>query len=371
MEILHTPKSAWITVNRACDMRCKWCYATSAGYVKDSDMNSELAKKIALLVKDVGIKTIVLIGGEPTLWRHLFDFNDFCSVLGLRTILVTNGRRFRSKKFQREFQQHPTTVVAPSLKAFDEQSSLSITGLGDFKGIKNGIRNICNNSKTYISIVYSALIQGRLLEMIMTAVELGAFGVRISVCTPMSENGRFVSPYTVDYDMTVAEFCDCYDKAMEITRGNLSFELKTPLCIWPIDFVNKLIGRNQIGSGCQFFHRAGVIFDTDGTVVLCNSMFDCPVGRFEEDFSDKKELLDLLNSNKVNKIYNHITAYPSKICVGCELYPRCRGGCPIMWTTHNAEEIISKAKNQKGDNANGKVPCSVPGFRNQVACTTN
>lgn len=69
--------------------------------------------------------------------------------------------------------------------------------------------------------------------------------------------------------------------------------------------------------------------------------------------------------------YNHITVYPSQICVGCELYPRCRGGCPIMWTTHNAEEIISKAKNQKGDNANGKVPCSVPGFRNQVACTAN
>lgn len=348
MEIINIPKSAWVTVNRACDMRCKWCYAASEGYVKDSDMSPELAKKIALLVRDIGIKSVILIGGEPTLWRHLFEFNDFCSALGLRTILVTNGHRFRSEKFQREFQQHPTTVVAPSLKAFDEQSSLSITGLGDFSGIKSGLRNVCNNSKTNISIVYSTLIQGRLLEMLGAAVELGAFGVRIGVCTPMTENGKFVSPYAVDYDIMVAEFCDCYEKAMEITRGNLSFELKTPLCIWPRDFVDKLIERNQIGSGCQFFYRAGVIFDTDGTVMLCNSMFDCPVGKFGEDFSDKKGLLDLMNSDKVNTIYNHITAYPSNICVDCDLYTRCRGGCPIMWTQHKAEEIISKATNQKG-----------------------
>lgn len=348
MGILNTPKSAWITVNRACDMRCKWCYAASAGYVNGSDMSLELAKKIALLIKDVGVKTIILIGGEPTLWKHLFEFNDFCSTLGLRTILVTNGRRFQSTKFQREFQQHPTTVIAPSLKAFDEQSSLSITGLGDFKGVKSGMRNICNNSKTHISIVYSTLIQGQLLEIIRTAVELGAFGVRLSVCTPMPENRKFVSPYTVDYDIMVAEFCDCYEKAMEIAHGNLALELKTPLCIWPRSFIDKLIERKQISSGCQFFHRAGVIFDTDGTVMLCNSMFDCPVGKFGEDFSDKEELLDLLNSDKVNTVYNHTTAYPSKICVGCELYPRCRGGCPIMWTTRNAEETISKAKNQKG-----------------------
>jgi len=311
-------------------------------------MSIELAKKIAQLTKDVGVKTVTLIGGEPTLWKHLFEFNDFCTMLGLRTILVTNGRRFRSEEFLREFQQHPTTVVAPSLKAFDEQSSLAITGLGDFEGSRIGMKNICSNSKAHISIVYSTLIQGQLLEMVETAVKLGAFGVRLSVCTPMAENGKFISPYTADYDVMVAEFCDCYNRAMEITHGNLSFELKTPLCIWPRDFVNRLIEQNQIGSGCQFFHRAGVIFDTDGTVMLCNSMFDCPVGKFEDDFSDKRGLLELVNSDKVNTIYDHITAYPSKICVDCELYTHCRGGCPIMWTTKNAEEVISKAKNQKG-----------------------
>ena len=264
--------------------------------------------------------------------------------MDLKTILVTNGRRFRSEKFQRAFEQHPTSVIAPSLKAFDGQSCASITGNKDFGGVKHGISYVCNRSKTYVSIVYSTLIQGQLIRMIETAVELGAFGVRISNCTPMSENGIFTSPYTVDYETFEAEVCDCYERATEITRGRLSFDLKMPLCIWPPYFVSRLISNSQISSGCQFFRHAGVIFDVDGTVILCNSMFDCPVGKFGEDFFDKEGLLKLLNSAQVNRIYNHITSYPSKICVNCKLYSRCRGGCPIMWTTHNPEDIISKAK---------------------------
>lgn len=340
----NIPKSAWITVNRACDMDCKWCYASSSSNVSGSNMELALAQKLALLVRDLGIRTIMILGGEPTLWKNLLEFNDYCRTLDLRTILVTNGRRFRSDKFQRAFEQHPTSVVAPSLKAFDAQSCASITGNNDFEGIRQGIRYICNKAKTRVNIVYSTLIQGQLIKMIETAVELGAFGVKISNCTPISENGVFKSPYTVDYEEFVKEVCDCYERATMITSGRLLFDLKMPLCVWPSDFISTLISNSQLNSGCQFFQRAGVIFDTDGTVILCNSMFDCPVGKFGEDFSDKEELLNLLNGTHVNRIYDHITSYPSKICADCKLYSRCRGGCPIMWTTHNAEDIIAKAK---------------------------
>lgn len=340
----NVPKVAWLTVNRACDMRCKWCYAAATGYVHGSDMDIKLAKQIALLVKDVGVKTIILIGGEPTIWKSLFEFNDFCRSLNLRTILVTNGRRFRIERFRQEFQQHPTNSVAMSLKAFDEQSFLFVTGSKDFEGVKIGIKSVCDSSKTYISIVYSTLIQGQLIKMIEMAIKLGAHGVRISTCTPMSENGKFVAPYIVDYGVMVKEICDCYEKAIELTRGNVSLELKTPLCIWPRDFVDNLIEQNQIGSGCQFFHRSGVIFDSDGTVVLCNSMFDCPVGKFGKDFSDGEGLVKLLNTDEVNAVYSHITSYPLRICVDCELYTHCRGGCPIMWTVYNPKEVVHSMK---------------------------
>ena len=340
----NVPKIAWITVNRACNLRCKWCYACSTGFSADSDIELSLAKKLAFLIKDIGIKTVILIGGEPTLWKHLFEFNDFCRELGLNTNLVTNGYSFRSKKFLDKFQQSPNTNVVPSLKAFDEQSSLLATGLRDFEGIKQGMRAIAEKSKAHTGIVYNSLIKGHLLQTVKMAVELGASTVRVSVCTPVLENDKFVSPFTVDFGEMVEEITGCYDEMMCLTKNELYFALNTPLCIWPKDFVGKIIERDQIGSGCEVFHRSGVVFDTDGTVILCNSMFNCPIGKFGEDFSDKEGLLTLLNSDRVNAVYDHVTAYPHELCAECDLYPRCRGGCPIMWTTHNAEEIISRAK---------------------------
>jgi radical SAM protein with 4Fe4S-binding SPASM domain len=310
-------------------------------------MDYEIAKNIVLILKDIGINTVVLIGGEPTLWKDLFKFNDFCNSLSVRTSIVTNAYAFRSDDFLQEYLKHPNTHVETSLKSFDEQSSLLITRIKDFEGMKTGIQRATSKFKSQVSIVYSTLVENDLLKMVSTAVDLGAQYVRVGVCTPMSIDGKFVAPFTVTYDKMVSEISTNYKKMVDITRGKLSFALNSPLCIWPKDFVKDIIEQNRIGIGCQFRNRLGVVFDPRGKVLLCNNMFDCPVGEYGVDFNDSKTLLALLNSKEVDGFYKHINSYPSKICIDCDLYPRCRGGCPIVWTVYNAEEIISAANNKE------------------------
>ena len=70
--------TVWITVNRACNFRCKWCYAECSEYKIEDDMPLELAKRIADLSINAGAKHIILIGGEPTMWKHVFDFSKYC-----------------------------------------------------------------------------------------------------------------------------------------------------------------------------------------------------------------------------------------------------------------------------------------------------
>lgn len=354
---MHIPKVAWLTVNRSCNLRCQWCYASSSGFKSTADISLERAKNIISLVKAVGIKTVSIIGGEPTLWKDLFAFNDFCNGLPINTTLVTNTYAFRSEMFWKEYLKHPNTRMEPSLKAFDDASSLSITKIKDFDGIKLGMRRANAKFKNAVSIVYSTLTEGHLVDMVSTAVDLGAASVRVGICTPMSVDGRFTAPYTVEYGKMVAEVAGSYNKLVEITKGKVHFTLNTPLCIWPEAFVRDVLAHNRVGNGCQFQHRSGVIFDTDGQVLLCNSMLDCPVGKFGVDFNDTKSFLALLNSAKVTKIYTHINSYPSKECIGCSLFSRCRGGCPIMWTTQAAESVISSAN--KGGGWHGKIPGAV------------
>ncbi len=342
-----TPRVAWLTVNRSCNLRCQWCYGTSSGFTSGSDMNFETAKKIVMMLKDIGVKTITVIGGEPTLWKDLFKLNDLCNSLSIKTNLVTNTYAFRSEPFWLEYLEHPNTCIEPSLKAFDQHSNLLITNSKDFEGIKAGMQRVTSKFKSQVSVVYSTLVENDLLKMVSVAVDLGAFTVRVSVCTPISINGTFVAPFTVEYGKMVLEISSNYEKMVDVTKGKIFFTLNTPLCIWPKDFIRDVIAKKRIGNGCQFQHRSGVIFDTDGKVILCNSMFDCPVGKYGVDFDDSKSFLALLNSDKVDEVYKHINSYPSKECIDCDLFPRCHGGCPIMWTTHDAEKVISQAKERR------------------------
>jgi len=343
--MINVPKVAWLTVNRACNLRCQWCYGTSLGFASRSKMDYETAKNIALLLKDVGVETIVLIGGEPTIWEDLFIFNDFCNSLPIETNLVTNCYRFHSERFWHQYQKHPNTRVEPSLKAFDERSSLLITKIGNFEKVRVGMRRAAGESKTMINVVYSTLIEGNLLEMVSAAVDLGASSVRVGICKPMSIGGKFAAPFTVPYERMASEIAGNYAKMVDITKGRLSLVLSTPFCVWPRDFIQDGIAQKKIGiEGCQFQNRSGVVFDTDGTVVLCNSMFECSVGKYGVDFNDSESFLEMMNGEEVDSIYKHISSYPSEECTDCDFFQECRGGCPIMWTVYNPKEVVHSMK---------------------------
>ncbi|NIA02325.1 MAG: radical SAM protein [Nitrospirae bacterium] len=62
---------AWLTVNRACNFRCKWCYASETEYQQADEMTPATAEQLLRLASDLGITHILFIGGEPTLWPHL------------------------------------------------------------------------------------------------------------------------------------------------------------------------------------------------------------------------------------------------------------------------------------------------------------
>lgn len=341
-------KTAWLTVNRSCNFRCRWCYGMASGFNDASDMSYKTAQNIVLLLKKVGVTSVFLIGGEPTMWKSLFKFNDFCNELSLKTTLVTNAYKFHSRQFWLEYLKHPNSRIGVSLKSYDEKSHLRITKSADFEGVRVGIQRVTAKYKSSLSLVYSTLIEGHLLEAVSTAIDMGAASVHISPCTPMSINGTFTAPFTVDYSQMVREITTSYRKMVAITNNRISFSLKTPLCIWPKDFIQNLITQKQLTTVCQFQQRAGIVFDTCGSVVLCNSMFDCPVGQYGIDFKNGKSLLALLKGKKVDSIYRHVNSYPSKKCIGCSYFNRCRGGCPIMWTVRDPNTFV-RPINSKGD----------------------
>ncbi len=86
--------------------------------------------------------------------------------------------------------------------------------------------------------------------------------------------------------------------------------------------------------------RKGLIFNTDGSAVMCNALFDHPIGKYGDDFADPQSLLTFLDSEKIGNLYNRMTCYPSVECIRCDWYNYCGGGCPLRWTVYKPDQLV-------------------------------
>lgn len=334
------PKCAWITVNRNCNLRCKWCYAKETDYLKGGDMSLDFAKEIVTLINSLNIKRITIIGGEPTLWPFLLEFNDFCKNLNIETTLVTNAIRFSNDDFWENYKKSPNTKAGVSVKAYDLISLMEACSVNNIDQIEIGIKRVTEFFNCGVSFVYNTLLENNIIDITEFAVKNGAKFIGISPCTPMFNQDTVENNYMIEIDTFVSKIVNNYKKLCEITNGKISFTMKTPLCLWPKDFIENIIEKNQISSICQVQQKSGLIFDTDGKILMCNSLFNYPLGLYGKDFTNKDSLLSLLNSPEVVDYYDKINYYPSKKCIGCSKYAICGGGCPLIWAVYNPEDKI-------------------------------
>lgn len=334
------PTTAWLTVNRSCNFRCKWCYANGSVFDGRQALTMELALKLLKIIKEVGIRHITLIGGEPTLWKHLMDFNVKCREARVKSSLVTNAYRFSDDDFWGEYTKTPNDKLSVSLKAFDLESAKEFTGVGDFEAMKIGMRRAISRFNSGVSFLCNSFARGNLLSLARVAHECGARNIAISPCTPSFSKEGIDTVGMLRLEELVASFTSEYEEINTLFAGKLTFAIKTPLCVWPRDFIEKLIKRGQLRTTCQLQHRSGIIFDPSGQVSACNSLANFPVGTIGENYDDAESLIQIFNSDSVVKVYNHMNSYPSQVCINCPDNCLCRGGCPLMWSVYDPQKSI-------------------------------
>jgi len=334
------PTNAWFTVTRSCNFRCEWCYAKGTGFDGSQTLTIDLALRLLTITREMGIKNITIIGGEPTLWKHLMEFNVECRKAGIKTTLVTNAYRFGDDDYWNQYTDRPNDKIGASLKAFDSDSAKRIAKIHNFETLKIGLHRVVARFGSGISFVCNSFVLNDLLPLAKVAYECGARSISISPCTPSFSEGEVDTSGMVSLTDLVENIVLQYDEINDLFARQLMFAIKTPLCIWPRNFIKKLTERGQLRMSCQFQHRSGIIFGPKGQVMACNSMADFPIGMIDKDYNDAESLIQLFNSPTVVSSYNYINSYPSELCVDCPKASLCRGGCPLMWAVYNAKESI-------------------------------
>ncbi|MDD5639358.1 MAG: radical SAM protein [Candidatus Pacebacteria bacterium] len=335
----NIPRAAWLTVNRKCNFRCKWCYAENTGYGK-KEMTLGLAKNLFALCHKIGVKKFLIIGGEPTLWKHLIEFNRFCTENNAETILVTNGVKFGNNNFWEKYLKFPNNQISLSLKAGNDKDLKSFTGFSNFDLLTKGISRAVNQLNANISITYNSCYKDSLINMAHFAKKCGAKTLKIDFCSTVFIDEKPYSTYMVDPQEMVKNILEQYDQIDNIFNGCLVFEMMVPFCIWPKDFIEKLKIKGQILSVCHVHKKQGIIFDEEGNLLICNALFNYPMGKYGIDFTDDT-FLSWINKKEISDVQNRLRCYPSIKCCGCKWYSDCGGGCPLRWTIYNPENIVT------------------------------
>lgn len=108
-------------------MRCSHCYQQDTEFDPKRNMSREtLERLIDILVKS-GAKTVVLIGGEPTIYANLEFAITRLVEGGVRPILITNGRELAKSVYLEELYMSGLRNLTISIKAPDEDGYREVT----------------------------------------------------------------------------------------------------------------------------------------------------------------------------------------------------------------------------------------------------
>ena len=332
-------RHAWLTLNRQCNLRCHWCYAHSTEYRKTDDMPRKLAEQIINFLSKLQLEYVFLIGGEPTYYPFLEGVIRQIHTCGMKAFLLTNGLALSQRRYLDRLIEAGLAGVNLSMKGWSPESYAQNTGVNAYETMRRALRNIAESPiESLASFVISAENVDFYLNAVSEARAQGVKHIYLSFEHDFSAlDGKGTSQDLSKIFYMIQRFAESYDTLQRITNGNFILHQSYPLCIWEKSLIQKLTDNHQIQTSCQLLERTGLVFDTDGSLIPCNSMYQVSIGKFGVDFSSKQSFETFWCSNRICTIYERFAALPSNTCCGCIEQARCGGGCIANWFTHDLE----------------------------------
>lgn len=332
----------WLTVNRYCNFRCAWCYATHTKFCKEDNMPLSLAYDLVDFLAGIGVKQINLIGGESTFWPHTFRVASRAKQLGMMAMLISNGWLLGFDRYRDKVAQSDISDINVALKGGSRKEYLEVTGFDGFEMVMKGLREtaVWKHIRVDTSIVLSKQALETFDQAVKAAFDNGASFMSIQMCGPMIYENAVDGCYMASPNQIIEKIVEKYEAILQYSGGRFSIEQSLPSCLWPPDFLQMLIDRRQVHHGCHFKVRNGILFDRWGRVLGCNHLYDYPLGQYGVDFVDQESFAEWWFNPQLTEFYGKMIAYPAQACITCPTYDLCGGGCPLHWFVYEPETTI-------------------------------
>lgn len=129
-----------IEFNSTCNFRCLYCYAAENGHRKN-ELNREQFRDVITQAKELGARKIIVLGGEPMLYAHIFEMLQFIRGLDMDVELFTNGTGITPETARTLYDLAVRVVV--KMNTFDEKLQDMLSGKeGAYQQIQLALNNL-------------------------------------------------------------------------------------------------------------------------------------------------------------------------------------------------------------------------------------
>jgi Fe-coproporphyrin III synthase len=134
------PIVVW-NITRTCNLKCIHCYNDSGAGKSAKEISTEKAKAVLDDLAQFGVPSVLFSGGEPIMRTDLFELLEYAGLLGLRTVISTNGTLI-TEEIANKISKAGVTYVGISLDGIGDVNDKFRGVGGAFDKAVSGIRNV-------------------------------------------------------------------------------------------------------------------------------------------------------------------------------------------------------------------------------------
>lgn len=348
LQIATGPVSVWFTINRACNLRCNWCYAKDTDFAQKDTMTMDTVDRLLASIDGITVRRIILIGGEPTIHPNFLEIVRRVKARGHKVALVTNGIRFSNAEFLKATIDAGLDSILTSLKGGSSEAYGRNTGASRaFEKVVSAIANIEASGLSHeVSIAPGEATFDDFEGLLATVQRGGAKRLHIDTERPVILDSGMKAESSQDCAQ-IEQFLVRAYPLLRISGLDFTVKITIPFCNFDEAFIDALTANGHLSSGCHIYSGKGLIFDPHGKILACNHLCDNPLGEVGVDFSDAQGYAAYRQRSDIVSFYQHMNRYPDPHCSTCKHWTRCGAGCKIRWLASGATELIGHYRKGK------------------------
>ena len=150
-----------IEVTTRCNSSCLHCFARS-GIYRHSSLSVDIVKEIIFEGHNAGYRHLHITGGEPLLWKGLFETLDYGFGMGYETIFMNTNGTLITEEVSRRLGDYGRFSISVSLDGPEDLHD-RIRGKGSHKKTMRGIEKALNGGNDLT--IFTTVTKGLLPEL--------------------------------------------------------------------------------------------------------------------------------------------------------------------------------------------------------------